>query len=1030
MSQESAGIYKEYFTYTKTYQEKYGPRTIVLLQVGAFFEVYGLKHPISGDISESNIDCLSEICQLNISDKKITYGKDNLNIVMAGFRDFTIDKYISRLTEAGYTVPVFVQEKNGKTVTRTLSKVYSAGTYLACDADSSPKMSNNIMCIWLETHSPLHTKTTTTPTITKDTIVIGVSIVNIFTGKSYMFQYETAFYMSTTTFDELERCIAVYAPCEVLVVSPFSENMLNTILQYAGLRTLSIHRFLSTDEKPTKCVSQKYIKQILSVYFGEETYDVCCEFQSNIVATQAFCYLLDFIKEQNPDLVRKIAIPELKNQSTKMVLANHTLSQLNILNSSSGDGHGHGKLSSVLSFLNKCSSPMGRRLFQYQLTNPTFDEDWLNEEYRMTTELLQQSENIPLFRKKIALIRDMEKLCRQLVIRKIYPASVHHLYNSVTVIQDVLNRMGEHHCEPRVTMAANLFDYLCKDFVQTQTNPGSQYVYSMCDNIKHFLDAHFVIEQCKETTSMTNFEENIIQKGISTRLDDAVTKYDVSKKSFQSIKEYFNEIIQKAEKTTAAQSIDYVKIHETEKSGSCLQITSRRSHLLKNSLDTKAKSTDTIIIQVTEQDSIRFLIKDITFSKASATNVTIEFPLLNDICRNLLLSKDNIQEIVAEEYLNVLKKFENLHLTDIENLAVFVGKLDVLNNKAYIAKEYNYCCPTIDNTNDKSFVDVTELRHCLIEHIQQNELYVTNDMVLGKTSTAIVKRKSPDGILLYGTNAVGKTSFIRALGIAVIMAQSGLYVPCSRFVYKPYTAIFSRILGNDNIFKGLSTFAVEMSELRVILKMADNNSLILGDELCSGTETESALSIFVAGLCKLHEKQSSFLFATHFHEIVDYDEIKSLSNMELKHMAVSYNRELDCLVYDRKLRDGSGPRIYGLEVCKSLYLDEDFLQAAYAIRNKYYPNTSGELSHGTSTYNSKKIRGMCEKCNKELAEEVHHLQQQKEANEDGFIGTFHKNHPANLMAVCETCHDEFHTNTKRITGPIVRKKTTKGYAIV
>ena len=1023
MSQET-GIYKEYFTYTKTYQEKYGPRTIVLLQVGAFFEVYGLKHPISGDISESNIDCLSEICQLNISEKKITYGKDNLNIVMAGFRDFTLDKYIARLTEAGYTVPVFVQEKNGKTVTRTLSKVYSAGTYLACDADSSPRMSNNIMCVWLETHSPIHSKS---PTITKDVIVIGVAIVNIFTGKSYMFQYETTFYMSITTFDELERCIAVYAPCEVLVISPFPENTLNTILQYAGLRTISIHRFLSTDEKPTKCVSQKYIKQILSVYFGEETYDVCCEFQSNIVATQAFCYLLDFIKEQNPDLVRKIAIPELKNQSSRMVLANHTLSQLNVLNDANGDGHG--KLSSVLSFLNKCSSPMGRRLFQYQLTNPTFDEDWLNEEYRMTAELLQQSENIPVFRKKIALIRDMEKLCRQLVIRKIYPASVHHLYNSVTVIQDILNVIREHTpCIPRGEVAASLFDYLCKDFAQKGTT-CSQHVYAMCDNIKQFLDAHFDIEKCKETTSMTSFEENIIQKGISKRLDDAVNKYDVSKKSFQSIKEYFNEIIQKAEKTTAAQSIDYVKIHDTEKSGSCLQITSRRSQLLKISLDTKAKTTDTITIQVTEQDTITFLIKDITFSKASATNVTIEFPLLNEICRNLLMSKDNIQEIVAEEYLNVLIKLENLHLKDIENLAVFIGKLDVLNNKAYIAKENNYCSPIIDNTNDKSFVDVLELRHCLIEHIQQNELYITNDMILGKESAP--KKRTPDGILLYGTNAVGKTSFIRALGIAVIMAQSGLYVPCSRFVYKPYTAIFSRILGNDNIFKGLSTFAVEMSELRVILKMADKNSLILGDELCSGTEMESALSIFVAGLCKLHEKQCSFLFATHFHEIVDYDEIKNLSNVALKHMAVSYNREQDCLVYDRKLRDGSGPRIYGLEVCKSLYLEEDFLQAAYAIRNKYYPTTSGELSHNTSAYNSKKIRGMCEKCNKELAEEVHHLQQQKDANEDGFIGTFHKNHPANLMAVCETCHDEFHqANTKTTTKPIVRKKTTKGYTIV
>ena len=72
-------------------------------------------------------------------------------------------------------------------------------------------------------------------------------------------------------------------------------------------------------------------------------------------------------------------------------------------------------------------------------------------------------------------------------------------------------------------------------------------------------------------------------------------------------------------------------------------------------------------------------------------------------------------------------------------------------------------------------------------------------------------------MLVYGTNAVGKTSLIRAVGISVIMAQAGMYVPCESFVFKPYEHIFTRILGNDNIFKGLSTFAVEMSELRTIL---------------------------------------------------------------------------------------------------------------------------------------------------------------------------------------------------------------------
>jgi DNA mismatch repair protein MutS len=356
-------------------------------------------------------------------------------------------------------------------------------------------------------------------------------------------------------------------------------------------------------------------------------------------------------------------------------------------------------------------------------------------------------------------------------------------------------------------------------------------------------------------------------------------------------------------------------------------------------------------------------------------------------------------------------------------LADYVSMIDVMQSKAYIAREYNYCCPILDSTRQSnSFVEAVALRHCLIEHIQQNELYVTNDVTLNAS-----------GMLLYGTNAVGKTSLIRALGIATVMAQAGLFVPCTSFTYKPYTAIFSRILGNDNIFKGLSTFAVEMSELRIILKMADERSMILGDELCSGTEMESALSIFVTGLIRLHEVKSSFIFATHFHEITEYDEIKALERLFLNHMAVRYDREKDCIIYDRKLKAGSGPRIYGLEVCKSLHLDNDFIESAYAIRNKYYPETKGELSHGNTIYNSNKIRGKCEICKNEIGEEIHHMQQQKDADANGFIGSFHKNHRANLLTVCENCHRDMHSTNeverKKKPSPTTRKKTTKGYVL-
>jgi DNA mismatch repair protein MutS len=514
---------------------------------------------------------------------------------------------------------------------------------------------------------------------------------------------------------------------------------------------------------------------------------------------------------------------------------------------------------------------------------------------------------------------------------------------------------------------------------------------------------------------MTNFDENIIKPGVSEKLDSIIAKYNENNELFYSIKNYFNKFIQDHEKSAET---DYIKVHETEKSGLSLQITAKRSQTMKIILNNLINSsTDGVVVLPNGNHKLN--LKDIKFTKASASNMEIDCSLITKLCTDLFILKESMNNEIAITYISILSKIEDQWYNCLENFAIYTSKIDVLQCKTYIAKTYNYCQPEIASESNKSFVNASDLRHCLIEHIQQNELYVTNDISLGANSEC-------DGILLYGTNAVGKTSLIRALGISVIMAQSGLYVPCSKFVYKPYTAIFSRILGNDNLFKGLSTFAVEMSELRTILKMSDENSLILGDELCSGTETESALSIFVAGLMNLHNKRSSYIFATHFHEIIHYDEIESLSRLKMKHMSVSYDRENDCLVYDRKLKDGSGPRIYGLEVCKSLYLGDEFLESAYAIRNKYYPETRGELSNNPTIYNSKKIKGMCELCGVNIGEEIHHLKHQKNADKNGFIGTHHKNHIANLITVCEECHDNFHSEQN---DEYIRKKTTKGYKL-
>jgi DNA mismatch repair protein MutS len=948
-------ITDEYFGLTQEYIAKYGPRTIVLLQVGAFFEVYGLKCQKTGEITKSNIEMFSQICQLNVSEKN----GGTQNIVMAGFRDYTLEKYLQRLSENEYTVVVYVQEKDGKNISRKLDAIYSPGTYISHENDILPQVSNHIMCIWIERYTRRGTTN----------LICGLATANIFTGQSHMFEYETQYYMNPTSFDELERAVSIFTPNEVIINHNLPSHEIDSILQFVGLKNTTaknvlIHQnAIEITETAKRCGEQTYIHHVLSDFFGVDAYNVCEVFRSHVIASQAFCFLMHFIQEHNPNLVRNIDVPTFYNTSKHMILANHSLKQLNMICNGEHSGH----LSSVSSFLNKCVSSMGKRKLQQQLLNPVFDTEWLNHEYVMIDFLLNQNHYVEVIRKQLIKVVDIEKICRQLVLYKLYPASMASLCNTLSIIQQLMACFAEEH-----------------DFLNYIGIDGCE---EYCLHVLKTVEKTLMVENCKNVQSMQSFENPIIQPGVSKDLDEITEKYDKSSRLFNNIRNVLNQLMCRSHGEG-----EYIKIHETEKSGLSLQITKKRGALLKTLL----------LNQTTIDFGEREIVKtsDIKFVNASSSNDEIEFHLLTQVCKTMTSAKSSIDRYSAEAYLRFLKEFQDEYYQVVENIAKCVGAMDVIQSKAFVAGKYNYCRPMIQES-PTSFVDAKGLRHCLIEHIQQNEIYVANDICLSSPD-------SPTGILLYGTNAVGKTSMIRALGIAIIMAQAGFYVPCSQFVYSPYTTIFTRIVGNDNLFKGLSTFAVEMSELRTILKHADNKSMILGDELCSGTETESALSIFTAALMELHGRESSFIFATHFHEIIDYDEIRGLDKVALKHMAVHYDRELDCLVYDRKLQDGAGNRMYGLEVCKSLYLPDDFLENAYKIRNKYDKVDRGHLDQKKSPYNAKKIVGICEVCKESMGEEVHHLQQQKDANEKGFIDGFHKNHGGNLMSICEKCHDALH----------------------
>lgn len=1006
----------EYFRLSSEYAHKYGKKTILLMQVGSFFECYS-KTDSNGNMTDANMKEFCSTCDLNCS---ITNGR-----CMAGFpfscnfRDYSLERYVKKMQELGYTIIVYVQDGQGSNTTRSLHCIYSPGTFFSNDSDSAACLSNNTCCFWIERVNigSVGSK-----------IIIGMSNIDIYTGRTTCFECESEINArhNQTTYDEMERFISSFQPNEVIIISNLSANDIQDIINFANIRACAnpIHlvNIQSAQSHPfyiqaKNCQKQTYRKEMLGKFFS---FHVCNSiFQSYSayeLAIQSFTFLLHFMHEHNPHLTHKITEPDFENKTDRMVLANHTLEQLNIVDAV-GSGSKMGKCSSVYRLLNHCKTPMGARRFYYRLLHPSFNVAAIQREYDITEYVLlltksSKTINYLKWREVLENVKDVEKLHRKIYLGKIYPKSLHVLYTSLQIINETYEGVK---CDQTLLKYVN-------------ADASTERITEFCAKIIKEIDSHFIIEKCKTIDSLDfdlKYEDCFIQPGVSKELDAMFIAHEDGFAIFESIRVHCNELVALGEKSSAAggKEKEFVKRHETEKLGLSLQTTDRRSKILLDQITKRVKAKQCVStltyksIDCAALKTFDFDLSLLQFVKAGNSTVTFLHEKIHSVCSSISQTRGKIRDEIGAVFGAFVSSLKD-HQESFQTVISFVTDIDLIQNQAHVACTYKYCKPAIkQNTGEKekettattvaSFVDARDIRHCLIEQINEDELYVCNDISLGLGER---------GMLLYGTNAVGKTSLIRALGICIIMAQSGLYVPCSSFSYSPYTNVMTRILGNDNLFKGMSTFAVEMSELRVILKCADPNSLILGDELCSGTEIDSAISIFVAGLQKLHALKSCFVFATHMHEIVDYEEIAQMQldcgvggGLVTKHMAVTYDRARDVLIYDRKLRDGAGPSMYGLEVCKSLHLPDDFLKMANDIRLKYRDKKqAGDLNFKPSHFNAHKIKGVCELCKQNLGEEVHHLQHQKEADEANFIKHFHKNHPANLMTVCELCHLKMH----------------------
>ena len=977
-------LLSEYNREFELYQNKYGEKTMFLMQCGSFFEVYSCKK--GGVFLNNTIENFSRICDMRIANKKCKH--KGLSVYMCGFPEVQLEKYIHKLNEEGYTVAVWVQEPTNPKIRKEYG-IFSPGTNF--DLVKSD-ITNKIMTIWLEIFPK-------TKLVNKPRIVCGISCVDIISGDVYTFENCEEYFDNPITFDEVERFYSSYRPKELVIIHNCTDDKIKNIISYADIDNNLIHEFDINNVKGDwksyidNCQKETYHEAQLTKYYEINDYDAFYDsykLRERKFSTQSLVFLLNFLDIHNHNLVHGLKEPDFVNIDDRMRLANHSLKQLNIIQTEK-----KGKYSSLEKLVNKCKTSMGKRYLRNKLLNPTCDKEYLLKEYEIQDYVDKNIEWQDMFN-NLSRVTDLERLYRKTILNRVAPSDLSNLY-------DNLKQISKLYKQTKIDEKLNL--YLINPFLSKSIKNLQQKIKSSVDLSK------------SSNISSIEFDENIFIRGIPEerfkRLDDAEFEYIDKVEKLETIRKYLDDLI--IEKTKKGS--DKVKYHKTEKSGTFLVITKNRWKKLYPKVSNNAINISYNVFD--EKISTNVDLSDIKNTTATGTNFRIDSKEISKLYGEILTKKAIFKEILMSVYRDFISSF-NVFKKEFTIIIDFIQKTDFLFTRVKVFNDYNYCKPIIQDNQDQSYFIAKDIRHPLIEHIQDKEIYVPNDISLGVSG-------EETGICLYGTNAVGKSSLIRSIGMSIVLAQAGFYVPCSEFTYKPYTSIFTRILGNDNIFKGLSTFAVEMSELGSILRGSNKSTLVLGDELCTGTETTSAFCIIQAGLVWLHERNTSFIFATHFHELAEKKEIKELDRLKMKHMVVEHDEKTGSLIYYRKLKDGNGSRLYGLEVCKSMPMPRKFLDLANSFRYNNIEKESLTLSNKKARYNSKKLKDNCELCG-EKGVDIHHMIPQNMANKKGFIKKkgIHKNHKANLMNICKNCHEYVTKNN------IIHKrvKTTQGNTFI
>jgi DNA mismatch repair protein MutS len=967
MSKNETSLYLEYFKFHDDYEKEYGKdRIIIFMEVGKFYEIYACdEHGCDYTYISKELEL-----RLSVRDKDKQKKISKHNPWTMGCPSNAVRKYVEKLLSLNYYVVMIDQFENtsikSKKMLHKEVNIYTPSTYI--NDDITQHDNNFIVSINVLEEKQLDGELLA---------CCGLSALDLSTGEVYYYETYSTKNDKMYAFDEIYRFIKHFNPTEtLLLINKGISNNIGDFNNESLISWLDINKDsvcnISKDSLKERC-KLKYQNEVLKKvynhmnilnpidYFNLDRLEYC---------KLALINMFDYVWKHNQDIVHHLKEPIQFDNNKYLYLGNNALSQLDIINKYDKTSN-KSKISSLFDVINHTSTIMGKRFLKNSLLNPIINKKKLNTRYSD----IEKLNNYVKIDELLKNIYDITKLQRKISLNILHPFELFNLCLSYTSIKDIHNI---------------IVDYKLKSI--------KKFDISFIDKFMTEISNIFDLQKMSQL-KLTDINESFFVKNYNTEIDDLQEKLNNHKNIFDDVAKYFDKIIKKSGTNKYIElkkdTTSTIKVMYNEREGHYLLLTKIRSNILKKYLE-ENKTVKFGDISINASD-IQF--KDLISGK----QVKLMCNKISHISSQIVDVESQLSNKIKEVYKNVLKDLYNKYSESFINMENYVAIVDFLVNGAKIAKMNNYVKPEIIKS-DKSFFIAEKMRHPIVEHINVDTEYVPHNVSLGINE---ISSDSINGILLYGINSAGKSTLMKSIGINIVLAQIGYYTATESFKFSPYHSLFTRINGNDNIMRGLSSFMVEVIELRAILKRNNKNSLIISDEICRGTEVKSANIIVVYMIEEMVNKGASFITATHLHQLTDFPTIQKLQNIKLYHIGVEYNKTEHLLIYDRELKEGQGESFYGLKTAQFIMKDDTFNKRTSDIEHELEQITD-IIQPTTSKYNTSLYMDKCEICNTQSELETHHINWQKDCT-DGFIDKkshVKMNHKSNLMSICKKCHDD------------------------